>query len=303
MRQQIKRVIYGAAAGLVVIVTITLLLGGKGDNDREKEKQKEETKISQEEAAEEKKQKTIKKVLKKDEYGKELAAVYKKYPQTEKLLLNREDYPDWLVKYFVGHTSAIEWVLAYPEHMEKPMEEINQAALEPVELKDYYSRGKIPVYYQWGEAWGYASYGEGTLAVDGCGPTCLSMVATGLTGDVSLTPKKVADISAASGFFVSGLGTDWLMMTQGAAQLGIYARQIENWTTDTILAELNAGNPVIASMGPGDFTSQGHFVVMVGVTADGKIIVNDPNSRVNTRKKWEPQRLLDQMKGGWAYSM
>ena len=56
-------------------------------------------------------------------------------------------------------------------------------------------------------------------------------------------------------------------------------------------------------MGPGDFTEQGHFIVLTGVTDDGKIIVNDPNSRINSRKKWDAKRLLDQMKGMWAFSV
>lgn len=299
--QRIKRAVFGVCAALVVIVTITLLFSGKSEKD--KEKQKEETKISQEQAKEEKKQKQIEKALEEDVYGEQLAAVYQRYPETEKLLLNREDYPDWLVEYYVSHPEAVEWVLNYPEYMAKPKEEIENFALQPVDLKDHHVQRNIPVYFQWDLEWGYASYGNGTIAIEGCGPTCLSMVATGLTGDTSLTPKKIGELSEASGYYTEEFGTDWLLMTEGAAQLGITSTQIQNWSVDTILAELNAGHPIISSMGPGDFTSVGHFVVLVGVSDDGKIILNDPNSRINTRKKWDPQRLLNQMEGGWAFSI
>ena len=29
-------------------------------------------------------------------------------------------------------------------------------------------------------------------------------------------------------------------------------------------------------MGPGDFTNQGHFIVLSGLTEDGHVLVNDP---------------------------
>lgn len=301
LRRRIKRAVYCVCAGLVVIIAMTFLFGGK--REEKKAQAKAEAKISEEQAKAEKKQKKIKEVLKEDAYGKQLKAVYKKYPETEKLLLNRDEYPDWLVEYYVNHPEAVEWVLAYPEYMAKPAEEIENFALKPVDLKNHLVQENIPVYFQWDLDWGYASYGNGMVAVEGCGPTCLAMVATGLTGDTSLTPKKIAELSESSGYYAEGFGTDWMLMSEGAAQLGITSNQIQSWSVDTLLAELNAGHPIISSMGPGDFTTQGHFVVLVGVSDDGKIILNDPNSRINTRKKWDPQRLLNQMEGGWAFSI
>ena len=34
---------------------------------------------------------------------------------------------------------------------------------------------------------------------------------------------------------------------------------------------------MISSQRPGLFTSGGHFIVLRGLTADGKVLVNDPN--------------------------
>ena len=92
-------------------------------------------------------------------------------------------------------------------------------------------------------------------------------------------------------------------MTDGASRLGVHSWQITKWTVEGVQSELRAGHPIICSMGPGDFTEQGHFIVLTGATDDGKIIVNDPNSRINSRKKWDAKRLLDQMKGMWAFSV
>lgn len=43
------------------------------------------------------------------------------------------------------------------------------------------------------------------------------------------------------------------------------------------LQALSEGCPVISSQRAGLFTSGGHFIVLRGVTANGKVLVNDPN--------------------------
>lgn len=39
-------------------------------------------------------------------------------------------------------------------------------------------------------------------------------------------------------------------------------------------------------MRPGDFTTIGHFILLTGVE-DGKIKVNDPNSKIRSSKLWD----------------
>lgn len=245
----------------------------------------------------------VQEALKTDQYGAELAALYQSRPEVEQLILNRQDYPDWLVEYLIKHSEAMEWVLGYPEAMKKTKEERDGDVLMGVDLKYFQVRNQIPFYLQWDQGWGYAAYGNGLIAVDGCGPTCLSMVATGLMGDTTLTPKKIADFSVQEGYYTQDNATDWNLMQAGASKLGLKVIQMDSWSRSAILEQLRAGHPLICSMGPGDFTSQGHFIVLVGLTEDDSIIVNDPNSRVNSRKKWDAQTLLDQMKGMWAYTV
>ena len=141
------------------------------------------------------------------------------------------------------------------------------------------------------------------MAITGCAPTCLSMAAVGLTGDTSITPKKVADISDSIGAYVEGVGTSWDLMVRGAQELGLKSWQIDTWSVRAVRSQLEAGKLVICSMGEGDFTTQGHFILLVGVTEDGKFLVNDPNSETNTMKEWDGKVLLDQMKGMWSISI
>ena len=51
-----------------------------------------------------------------------------------------------------------------------------------------------------------------------------------------------------------------------------------------IKKELNSGRPIVCILGPGDFTTTGHFIVLTGVDENGGIIVNDPNSIINSKK-------------------
>lgn len=278
---------------------ILLVVFGLNHKKEKEENKVEEIAAPMEEAPE---KDPVQEALKTDQYGAELNALYQSSPELEQLILNRQDYPDWLVEYLIKHSEAMEWVLGYPEAMKKTEEERDGEVLMSVDLRYFQVRNQIPFYLQWDQAWGYAAYGNGLIAVDGCGPTCLSMVATGLMGDATLTPKKMADFSVQEGYYTEDNATDWNLMQAGASKLGLRVIQMDTWSKSAIQEQLRAGHPLICSMGPGDFTSQGHFIVLVDLAEDGSVIVNDPNSRVNSRKKWDAQKLLDQMKGMWAYT-
>lgn len=62
-----------------------------------------------------------------------------------------------------------------------------------------------------------------------------------------------------------------------------------------------AGIRSSAACRPGDFTSTGHFIVLVGIE-DGKIRVNDPNSRARSQVLWEYDRLESQINNLWSYT-
>ena len=49
-------------------------------------------------------------------------------------------------------------------------------------------------------------------------------------------------------------------------------------------------------MGPGKFTSGGHFIVLRGITEDGKILVADPGSQKRSNQKWDLSLILSQAK-------
>lgn len=308
--QRMKRKLYKAgilaAAGIIVLAVILMLCGSgnakksakKTSSAKTKTETSEETETKTPEEIEAEK---VQEVLDSDQYKDQLGELYKKNPETKEIILNREKYSDDLLTWLFDHQEALQWVIDYPEQSARSEEELSAQGLQAVDLKDYRIQNHIPVYFQWSEVWGYASYGSENIGMGGCGPTSLSMVATGLTGNTSFTPKYVADMSVNMGYYVDEVGTDWTLMIAGASELGINSAQLTNWSEDTLKSELSAGHPIICSMGPGDFTNQGHFIVLSGLTEEGKVLINDPNSKINSRKKWDLNTIINQMNAAWSF--
>ena len=155
----------------------------------------------------------------------------------------------------------------------------------------------IPLFIQWDKRWGNISYGQsGTIATSGCGPTSMAMVITGLCGNVNgidkngdgiVDPSETAAYSVANGFRIENQGTSWDFFANIGAKAGLKVTQYTPSDYQAVLQALQSGKPVIASMTPGDFTRGGHFIVLTGVTPDGKIKVNDPNSEEKSKKTWD----------------
>lgn len=138
------------------------------------------------------------------------------------------------------------------------------------------------------------------IGVQGCGPTSLSMVALHLLQDAKFTPIYITDFAMQNGCYVEGVGTAWDLMTEGARRLGLKVQEV-SLVENLVMRHLRQGRPIICAMGPGEFTQRGHFIVLVGVE-DGKIRINDCNSKSHSEKLWEFEEFKDQIRNMWAYS-
>lgn len=82
------------------------------------------------------------------------------------ILLSYEEYPEELLEMLSKNIEMLEFVIDYPERKGKLYSDnIGEV-----------TRGDIPLLLQWDQRWGYADYGNSSIAVSGCGPTALSMV-------------------------------------------------------------------------------------------------------------------------------
>lgn len=204
--------------------------------------------------------------------------------------LNGELYPEEVLELLQKNPETKEFVENYPE-------KYDTVSWEP--LTELAGSDQFPLLLQWDERWGYYPYGDGVMGLTGCGPTCLSMVSIYLLGDTSMTPPVIAEFSVDNGYCVPGHGTSWELMTDGATQLGLYADELPLNET-TIAAHLQAGNPIICIMGPGDFTDGGHYIVLTD-WENGMVTVKDPNSKSNSAKQWNFADIKDQIRNLWVY--
>lgn len=201
-----------------------------------------------------------------------------------------EDYPESLLELLDKNPETKDFVLEYPLLKDQD---------QTIDLSEYRNSGKIPLLMQWDQRWGYEIYGDDLMGITGCGPTCLSMVAIYLLKDTTMDPAWMADYSIEHGYCVPGSGTSWTLMSEGACNLGLEAIELP-LNEERICRNLEVGNPIICIMGPGDFTTSGHFIVLTGYE-DGAFTVNDPNSRANSQKAWKYEDIKNQIKNLWTY--
>lgn len=200
-------------------------------------------------------------------------------------------YPPVLLEALKNNPELADFVAGYPESDGSVTGGLTEEELN----------ASFPLLLQWDKRWGYAPYGADNIALSGCATACLSMVAVALTHNPAATPDAVADYATAQGYYEKGSGTKWSIMTKGCQQFGIQGTEVA-LDRNKVMTLLEEGTPIICSMRPGDFTTTGHFIVLVG-TEDGKIRVNDPYSRIRSNTLWEYGTLEYQIKNLWAFSV
>lgn len=199
-------------------------------------------------------------------------------------------WPQSLRELLERHPDALAFVEGYPEHKDDaPADSIGTA-----------EAGSFPLLLQWDARWGYTRYGDDLLAVTGCGPTCLSMAAAGLTGDDTITPAAVAARAQRDGYWVDGV-TSWELMRTGCEAWGLVSEELP-LSESSVTGALSEGHPIICSVRPGDFTTTGHFILLAGME-EGGIRVNDPNSPQNSGRLWTYDELEPQIRNLWAFSV
>lgn len=215
---------------------------------------------------------------------------------------------EWKVKAYAEEQGY--WFSQYPKSLIELLERnpetesfvLNFPAREaqPVDLSDYADGDRVPLFLQWDPQWGYSKYGSDYLAITGCGPTCLAMAGYHLTGREDFTPDKIARFAETEGYYESGYGSSWTLISQGAGKLGLQAKELP-LVKGKIDSALEGGNPVILAMGKGDFTTTGHYIVLTGLE-EGGYRVNDPNSILNSQKLWPYEIIEGQIRNIWQIS-
>lgn len=198
-------------------------------------------------------------------------------------------YPESLIALLERNPEAEAFVLEYPLKKDETVS---------VDLSEYENCESVPLFLQWDPRWGYIPYGSDVAGLTGCGPVCLSMAAWYLTEDPQYTPDKMLSFALENGYYSKGNGSSWTLISEGSVKLGFDVTEIP-LVKSRILKNLEVGNPIICAMGPGDFTTSGHYIVLTG-TENGLLRVNDPNSRKNSERLWSYEEIESQFRNLWV---
>lgn len=164
---------------------------------------------------------------------------------------------------------------------------------------DALQKGKVPELYQWDTRWAWVKYSEHCIGTSGCGVTALAMVYQGLTGDSSKSPYDLSVDSVKNNYVHSGTDPDFYAFE--AKHLGLKCEEVSP-SVSNLKKALGKGSIVIINVGPGDFTTGGHYIVGYAIDGLGKLHVRDPYSAVNTAKSWDVSSVMGQAKRLFVFS-
>lgn len=209
----------------------------------------------------------------------------------KKILEYKEKYPIDLLKGLIQNSEMLDFVEGY---LSADKENIRSLTSQELQSKN-------PLFIQWDKRWGYTNYGDNMMAITGCGPTSLSMAVVALTGNEEATPNNVAKFSYENGYYANGKGSLWTLISEGSSHYGLTAKALPSHKSSLIKA-LDEKKVLILAMGPGKFTTSGHFIVIYDYDENG-FYVNDPNSYERSEKIWPFSEFKNEIKNIWALSV
>ncbi len=159
--------------------------------------------------------------------------------------------------------------------------------------------GMEVVYYnQLDERWANVMYGQSsTIGEAGCGPTSMSIVISTLTGTAH-DPIELSKWSVKSGHRCEGNGSYHSLIPAAAEGYGLSCKG--DLSAQDIVDALSSDKLVVAIMSKGHFTTSGHFIVLRGVTSEGKILVADPASHKRSQQEWDLSLIMNEARKGAA---
>lgn len=159
---------------------------------------------------------------------------------------------------------------------------------------------QVVYYNQLDSRWSNQMYGRSsTIGAAGCGPTALAICVSTLTGK-DVDPPAVCDWSVRNGHRCEGNGSYHSLIPEGAKHYGLKVEKLGRSSARELEQHLSSGKLVIAIMAKGHFTSNGHFIVLRGITEDGKVLVADPASYKRSGQEWDMSIILNEARGDAA---
>lgn len=199
----------------------------------------------------------------------------------------------------MGNISDFTAEPVFPEQDDSIYSFIMDTSLGPML---YYNQGDL----RWKS---YLYGGTDPLSKYGCGPVCVAMVINSF-GSASVSPVETAEWSAENGCFARSGGSYHNLIPDSLSAFGLHVESVSDRTAETAAGLLRSGHLLVALMGKGSLTNNGHFIIITQLTPSGNVYIADPASYENSTKEWDLQQLMDELKqsydsGGplWAVSL
>lgn len=157
------------------------------------------------------------------------------------------------------------------------------------------SIGLLTYYNQNDIRWGSVIYGgSDSVSSYGCGPTVLSMLVSSFTNQ-DISPDQMAHWAKEHQYWISGSGSTHALIPEGAKYFGFSVEPFSDYTEEGIINTLRNGSILVALMGPGRFTSTGHFIIIANYWSGSTVRIADPNDINNSQIPWEVKDLLNEL--------
>lgn len=153
---------------------------------------------------------------------------------------------------------------------DKHTRELYEQLFEIYDYEEFMTRSDIPQYFQ--SVYHKTTFAGGTIRSSGCGISCLAMITSYLYGQTITPDMYTLDYRGDNPASVLErlVSEDYLNIRMD--------KYYGNDARTQFHIAMENGNPVIMLHREGSiFTEGGHFIVVTGMTEDGRYIVNDPN--------------------------
>lgn len=166
----------------------------------------------------------------------------------------------------------------------------------------YYSQGDI----RWKD---YLYGGQDPISSYGCGPVCVAMIINSFS-PTGIDPIGMADWSAANGGYARHSGSYHSLIPDSLSAFGLQVESVADRSVEHVSELLRTNHILVALMGRGSLTRNGHFIIIAQLCANGNVYIADPANYENCTKEWELQLLMSELKDArdsgaplWAVSV
>ena len=161
---------------------------------------------------------------------------------------------------------------------------------KPVKAKETEYVGQYIHYNQTDTQWNQNNL---SIRSSGCGPTSMAVCIANLQNK-SVTPVDTASWARQQGLYSSD-GSVHKAIPAMAQHWGLHCMGLKR-DYNMIKRSLQNENPVVGLMGPGYFTGGGHFITLLSIDQNDKVVVADVASRKRTSKKYDLKYIIAQSK-------